>query len=288
MDENKKKICTGCSKAKMITDFDISLRTNNQYPRCKTCRKDVAYHRDSFPSELLAREKCKKYCVECGLRFLPKIIYQKTCSTKCDDLWTSHKKILMESEPCQIVVGSHIILLDADDYEWARFYEWHITRIKNVNWEIFYAVRRCYFGKNSAVIKMECEIMEIGKDLECDHINHNGMDNRKTNLRVCNHQQNMCNKRKSPNKISKYKGVCWHKEASKWRAYISYDGKYHHLGFYKKEEDAAKAYDLAAQEHYGKYACLNFQQIEDIATEVAQITTGGEWREKILCVSHTT
>jgi hypothetical protein len=59
-------------------------------------------------------------------------------------------------------------------------------------------------------------------------------------------------------KSSKYRGVSWYKRDKKWEANINYDGKKQNLGSFEDEEEAAKAYDIAARAHHGKKAQLNF------------------------------
>ena len=90
-----------------------------------------------------------------------------------------------------------------------------------------------------------------------DHINGDGLDNRRENLRICTHAQNMQNQMPVRLGTSKYKGVSWDKVAKKWAAHINLDGKPKKLGRFVAEEDAAKAYDSAAIEHYGEYARPN-------------------------------
>jgi len=90
-----------------------------------------------------------------------------------------------------------------------------------------------------------------------DHINQNKIDNRIINLRSCTKQENSMNRRSNKNTSSKYKGVSWHKNAKKWMAKIKIDSKAKHLGYFQTESDAAKAYDKAALEHFGEFACLN-------------------------------
>ena len=91
-----------------------------------------------------------------------------------------------------------------------------------------------------------------------DHINGDGLDNRRANLRQATHKENARNRRLSVNNSSGYMGVGWSKAAKKWRAYISPDGRQVHLGLFTSPEDAARARDAAAQEQFGGFARLNF------------------------------
>ena len=95
---------------------------------------------------------------------------------------------------------------------------------------------------------MHREIIDLPDHLVVDHINHNGLDNRKANLRPATRMQNSYNRiyfRKS--KLSKYTGVSWHKQKKKWFAQIRYNGQRKFLGYFKDEIHAAKAYDEAAK-----------------------------------------
>lgn len=90
-----------------------------------------------------------------------------------------------------------------------------------------------------------------------DHINGNGTDNRRENLRVVTHAQNLMNRPGWRKSSSKYKGVTFYKRDHKWQAKICPSGKTMHLGYFDQELDAAKAYNAAAMQHFGKYAVLN-------------------------------
>ena len=90
-----------------------------------------------------------------------------------------------------------------------------------------------------------------------DHINGNGTDNRRENLRVVTHAQNLMNRPGWRKSSSKYKGVTFYKRDQKWQAKICPSGKTMHLGYFDQELDAAKAYNAAAMQHFGKYAVLN-------------------------------
>ena len=90
---------------------------------------------------------------------------------------------------------------------------------------------------------------------EVDHINGDGLDNRKSNLRLCSHVQNLANRHSSVG-VSRFVGVA--KQRKKWQAGIRINGTRIHLGVFKNEEDAARAYDLTALKVHGEYAHLNF------------------------------
>ena len=91
-----------------------------------------------------------------------------------------------------------------------------------------------------------------------DHINHNTLDNRRSNIRIVTIMQNAMNRKKIKNKTSCYKGVCWHKSTSKWHCQIHVNKKRIHLGYFENEIEAAKTYDIAANKHFREYAHLNF------------------------------
>ncbi len=92
--------------------------------------------------------------------------------------------------------------------------------------------------------------------IEVDHIDGNGLNNRRYNLRICEHRLNGKNKRKNKNKINGYKGVT---KASKnrFQARITVDNVLIWIGSYKTQKEAAIAYNEAAVKHYGEFAKLN-------------------------------
>ena len=94
-------------------------------------------------------------------------------------------------------------------------------------------------------------------NLVIDHINRNGLDNRKANLRLATVAQNAWNSRKRKSR-SRFKGVCFIKQKRKFRACIWANRKRIHLGYFQNETDAAKAYDHAAKKLHGYFASLNF------------------------------
>jgi hypothetical protein len=92
-----------------------------------------------------------------------------------------------------------------------------------------------------------------------DHINGDGLDNRRANLRLATAAQNNWNSKYGMGiGTSRYKGVQWHKHRKKWVAAISIDGQKKCLGYYSNEKEAARAFDKAAKERRGQFAVLNF------------------------------
>ena len=100
-------------------------------------------------------------------------------------------------------------------------------------------------------------VLDAQPGQEIDHINGNGLDNQKANLRLVSRSQNMANQRKTRG-ASRFKGVWWDKVNSRWVAHIRNKGRSYFLGRYVSEEDAARAYDTAAIETWGEYARPNF------------------------------
>ena len=105
---------------------------------------------------------------------------------------------------------------------------------------------------------MHRKIMGAEGEILVDHINHNGLDNRKVNLRFATYSQNNSNTRMRKNPgASKYKGVQWSKQRNKWTAIIRYNKKRKFLGYYTDERKAAKAYNEAAKIYHGQFASPN-------------------------------
>ena len=92
--------------------------------------------------------------------------------------------------------------------------------------------------------------------ISVDHINGDGLDNRKENLRRCNQSMNIANSRKKKG-TSEFKGVSFHKSAGKWRSHITFNYKQINLGLFHSETEAAEAYNKKAKELFGEFAKIN-------------------------------
>ena len=144
-------------------------------------------------------------------------------------------------------------IVDAEDYEWLNQYKWHAKKHKNTS----YAETQ----KNGKLIKMHRLITSAPPHLFVDHRDHNGLNNRRYNLRLCTNQQNVFNRRPRPGGTSKYKGVYWHKKTKKYTAAIKANGKRYYLGYFDDEIEAAVVYDIKAMELFGEFAYLNFPKL---------------------------
>lgn len=100
-------------------------------------------------------------------------------------------------------------------------------------------------------------IMGAPKGKEVDHIDGNGLNNQKSNLRICDRFQNTQNCIPRKNTTSKYRGVSWGSRENKWKAQISAFNKSHYIGCFSLETKAAEAYNKKAMELFGEFAKLN-------------------------------
>ena len=107
---------------------------------------------------------------------------------------------------------------------------------------------------NNKIGKLHRYIMNPSDDLVVDHINRNPLDNRRDNLRICTQHYNCLNRSIQCNNTSGVQGVCWDKNANKWKVQIMINGKLTHIGSYNTLEEAAEARKQAEIEYYGEFA----------------------------------
>lgn len=102
-------------------------------------------------------------------------------------------------------------------------------------------------------------LMDVPKGMDVDHINDNGCDNRRCNLRIVTRSQNMANMHNNRGGTSNFKGVTWHKRDQKWCVGITVNKRKIHIGYFALEKEAALAYDISAIKYFGQYAKVNFE-----------------------------
>ena len=189
-----------------------------------------------------------------------------------NDDGTTH--IFVESKS-KYFPGKHTIIIDTEDWDKVKGYKWGI-KFKNLRSSYPYAMtniprldggwRICQADgrrrRRQSQLSLHHLIMgKPQKGLVVDHINHNGLDNRRDNLRFVTISQNNQNTRSTKNSSSQYKGVSWNKTNKKWRAQILHTREHKrkniHLGYHTCEHQAALAYNKKALELWGENAFLN-------------------------------
>ena len=144
-----------------------------------------------------------------------------------------------------------VALVDDEDYEWLNQFKWYAGK----GWNTYYASRNAKLNGKRILLNMHVAIMGTSTGL-VDHIDGDGLNNQRYNLRRCTRAQNGMNRSPNKNSTSKYKGV--YKAKGKYVAAIAVNGTQAYLGTFTLDSDAAKAYDKAAKEHFGEFAYLNF------------------------------
>lgn len=114
-----------------------------------------------------------------------------------------------------------------------------------------------------------------GDGILVDHRNLNGLDNRRSNLRICTRQQNQWNKTMLSTNRSGFKGVYFHRISGRWSARIQMDGRSAYLGLFDTPEDAAAAYNEAACRLHGEFARLNIVPSTSIGGNPAALAAVG-------------
>lgn len=146
------------------------------------------------------------------------------------------------------IIGNYA-LVDDSDFEWLNQWKWYADAIGNV----VYA-SRCIRNGGKRIIRMHRLILGLSEpSILCDHVDHNGLNNQRENLRKCTKSQNAMNGSKRTGTTSKYMGVHWFTSGNKWRVCVGLK----HIGYFNSEIDAARAYNHYAIIYFGQFARLN-------------------------------
>jgi hypothetical protein len=154
-----------------------------------------------------------------------------------------------------------VTIIDAEDFEFVSQYKWCAERGTATD----YVSRspRIRGTRKRQKLWLHRVLLNAPDGMHVDHINHNGLDNRRANLRLCTPGENSRNTRKRKGTSSEFKGVSKRKGncPKSWEATIKTDQKLHRRTF-ATEIEAAHWYDEMAREHFGEFAKLNFPHIE--------------------------
>jgi len=153
-----------------------------------------------------------------------------------------------------ILTQGKIALVNDEDFEWLNQWKWYAHKSKRDH--TFYAIRNIKHPKTT--IKMHRLILGVtNPKIIVDHIDGNGLNNCRENLRECSSSQNCMNRGPNKNKSIPYKGVYFERATGKWFARITVGGKVIRMGTFKNIEDAARQFNCAAIKYHGDFAKLN-------------------------------
>jgi hypothetical protein len=162
--------------------------------------------------------------------------------------------------------GSFVAIVDDEDFDRLNKWKWTLMKAQG---GLYYAVRQETVDYLTVrMISLHREIMGNPKGYEVEHANNNGLDCRRSNLRLATRSQNMANRRKPKRNrqrkvpSSRYKGVTWDKRLKEWRAQIGFQKRVYHLGNFGDDELLASVvYDFAAIVFFGEFAKPNHPEL---------------------------
>ena len=143
-------------------------------------------------------------------------------------------------------------LVDDGDFEYLNKFHWYAVKRHNT----FYAMRDYYphHGSRRKNLLMHRDILSPDSSQDVDHIDGNGLNNQRNNIRACSHRENMINRGLQSNNKSGFKGVSWSTKRGKWESRINVLGKSKYLGYFNDPVDAARAYNLASLKYHGEFS----------------------------------
>jgi len=153
-------------------------------------------------------------------------------------------------------------IIDDEDFDLVSQFKWQLRRSPRKDGTVvFYAVRN-FRTKNEGIVTMRKVGMHSlilnSYSAMVDHRDGNGLNNKRSNIRVATNSENQANRKvRAAGASSRFRGVTLHRRTGKWQACIKCLGTSLYLGLFCNEEDAALAYNAAALLHFGEFANLN-------------------------------
>lgn len=156
--------------------------------------------------------------------------------------------------------GKYFALVDDSEFTLVMKHHWHFHNVPKGH--TAYAVTNVSYpsGKRS-LITMHRLLMKFPKGKDIDHIDGNGLNNQRSNLRIASRGQNLCNRGKQSNNTTGFKGVSFNKHLRKYDSEITFRGKKFKIGHFTDKIDAAVAHDLWARDIHGEFAFTNFSSV---------------------------
>ena len=164
----------------------------------------------------------------------------------CKDRSTSNKYDLSGEYGIGWTDSGSEFYFDLEDYDKIKQYHWHLDK--------YGYVVACV---DNTTVKMHRIVTNCPSDYDVDHRYHKLNDNRKSQLRICKHQNNTMNTKIPSNNTSGVKGVCWDKSRNLWEAYIKINQRKKHLGRFINFQDAVNARKQAENELFGEFSYEN-------------------------------
>lgn len=215
---------------------------------------------NSTPSTINNPRRVQKKCAYCGNPFNVKWAVRnraRFCSESCRWLGRTGRTLAGDAffdnddGTTSIPLGrGYTAIIDTDD----------VDLVRGIRWTAVKSDHRVYAYSNTSAYKgmLHRLIVNAPKGVDVDHWDGEGLNDRRSNLRIATRSENMVNVPLRSSNTSGYVGVSWHRGAAKWRSAIKKNGRQIHLGFFASAEEAARAYDVKARELFREFAQLNF------------------------------
>jgi hypothetical protein len=256
------KVCSKCGEHQSLDEFYKTEKGKyGRSSQCKSCKREYYLaNQDRYKARTKAyREKFLNSGLECSVPGCNNPIVCKWYCDKHRSQLRNHGKILPRTkyDPNDIIIKGDIAevilrdrkqtvagraLIDAEDVE----------RVSQLHWHLKSYCVQAYDKDSGKLITLSRYLMDPPRNARIAYLNHDFMDNRKSNLRVCTTQQIGIHRRIGNNNTSGVKGVSWNKKRQKWYVCLVKDGQHFWGGAYHKLSDAVEARKKLEREHFSK------------------------------------
>lgn len=165
----------------------------------------------------------------------------------------------------------YVAIVDSADYEWLIQWKWYWRKARGQDYGYAVRMSRCEAvpgtGQQRIIVFLHNVILNPPAPLTIDHKNGDTLDNRRANLRLATRTQQNANCGRRRDNKSGYKGVSWKPRRNKWCAEIRLHYKHRHIGYFDTPQQAALAYNAAAQQLFGEFCRLNIVKLQPAGVE---------------------